>query len=335
MSGILDNKTRVLDAIITLEGRRQIAAGDLRVEYVSFTDTGTRYAADLVSGSADATSRIFLEACHLPQDQITFEADDSGRLKPFKNQEGIQIKDGQVLAYSFTAPESALVTGSLENVRIMKGDEFASTAGTLLASTLDNFKKMQLIATQDRVFEDDGFGLSTNDIEFMINNTRPISAPGKFAAHINQVESLFNDVRLSNVKNFKYLPPVNKVVKHSVDKTDHRQMAPRQLGHYKPWGRTNVKPLSYAQIKHELGYYEQQGYCKTINIDPTSRDNRIVGQFFEQTYNQLVKLDVIDYGRLCTGNPDAPIAQIFFVGRLMTDDNHTDTFIHLFTLVFE
>lgn len=335
MSGILDNKTRVLDAIVTLEGRRQLAAGDLRVEFVSFTDSGTRYAADVVSGSADATTRIFLEACHLPQDQITFEADDSGRLKPFKNQEGTQIKDGQVLAYSFTAPTSVLVTGSLENVRILKGDEFTSTAGTLLASTLDNFKKLQLIATHDRVFEDDGFGLGTSEIEFMINNNRPISNPGRFAAHIDQVESLFNDVRLSNIKNFKFLPPTNKIVKNTVDKSDHRQTSQYQLGHYKPWGRTNVKPLTYDQIKHELGFYEQQGYCRTINIDPTSRDNRIVAQFFEKTYNQLVKLDVIDYGRLRTENPEAPIAHVFFIGRLMTDENNTNTFIHLFTLVFE
>jgi hypothetical protein len=326
MSGILDNKSRVLDAMITIEGRRQLAAGDLRIEHVSFTDTGTRYAADLVSGSADATTRIFLEACHLPQDQITFEADDSGRLKSFRNEDGIQVKDGQILSYSFTTPTSLIVTGALENTRILKGDEFASTSETLLASSLENFKKLQLIATHDRVFEDDGFGLGTNSIEFMINNQRPIPNVGQFVAHLSQIESLFSDARLSNVQNFKYLPPINKV---------GETQAVQPLGNYKPLGRSTLKPLSYDQIKHELGFYEQQGYCRSINIDPTSRDNRIVGQFFEKMYNQLTKLDVIDYGRLRTGNPDAPIAHIFFVGRLMVDDNNTDTFIHIFTLIFE
>lgn len=335
MAGILDSKTRIIDALVTLEGRRQIAAGDMRIEHVSFTDTGTHYAADLVSGSADASSRIFLEAGNLPQDSITFEADDSGRLKPFRNAEGIQIKDGQILSYSFTALTSSLVTGSLENVRLLKGDEFASTAERLLASSLDNFQRLQLIATHDRIFEDDGFGLGTSTIEFMINNKRPISNPGRFSAHLDHVESLFNDVRLGHVKNFKFLPPINKIDNPSLDKSDHRFTTARHLGHYRPWGRTHLHPLTYRQIKHELSYYEDLGYCRTINIDPTSRDNRLVVQFFEKNYNQLIKLDVLDYGKLRTGNRQAPIAHVFFVGKLMTDDNETNSFIHIFTLVFE
>ncbi len=57
------------DALVTLEGRRQISTGDMKIEYVSFTDGGTYYAADIASGSSDASSRIFLEACNLPQVQ--------------------------------------------------------------------------------------------------------------------------------------------------------------------------------------------------------------------------------------------------------------------------
>jgi hypothetical protein len=85
MSGILDNKSRVLDTILTNEGKRQIARGDLKVEYISYSDVGTYYAKDLISGSADASSRLYFEQCSLPQDQITFEADDSGNIKPFNN----------------------------------------------------------------------------------------------------------------------------------------------------------------------------------------------------------------------------------------------------------
>lgn len=335
MSGILDSKTRIIDAIITLEGRRQIAEGDMRIEYVSFTDTGTYYSADIASGSSDATARIYLEACHLPQDQITFEADDSGRLKPFRNSDSTQIKDGQIISYSFAPVSSSQITGSLENTTFLKGAEFSSTADSLLASSLDNFQRMQLIATHDKVFDDDGFGLGSPEIEFMINNKRPISNPGHFSAHIDHTESLFNDVRLGHVKNFKYLPPINKFDDQSVDKTDYRNTSQNQLGHYRPWGRTHLHPLTYRQIKHELNYYEELGYCKTINIDPTSRDNRLVVQFFEKNYNQLIKLDVIDYGRLRTGDPHAPLAHVFFVGKLMTDNNETNSFIHIFTLIFD
>lgn len=335
MSGILDSKSRVLDAIITQEGRRQISSGDLRIEYVSFTDTGTYYAADLASGSADATSRIFLEACNLPQDSITLESDDAGRLKAFANGEGIQVKDGQIIEYSFSAPTSSFITGALDHTRVLTGDEFASTSQTLLASSLQNFTRMQLISTHDRLFEDDGFGLGHSTTEFTIHNKRPIADPTKFAAHIDHLDSLFNDVRLSHVRNFKYLPPINKLDDDSVNKSDHRHTSPHHLGHYRPWGRTNMQPLSYKQIRHELDHFDHMGYCKVVNIDPTSHDNRLLIQFFERHYSQLTKLDVIDYGLLKTGHRSRPVAHIFFVGKLMNDSRGNDKFIHLFTLLFE
>lgn len=335
MSGILDNKIRVIDAIVTLQGRQQISTGDMKIEYVSFSDSGTYYAADVASGSADASSRIFLEACHLPQDQLTLESDDSGRLKPFPNESGIQIKDGQILEYSFQPTTSLIFTGSLENATFIKGSEFASTSKVLLASSLENFQKLQTIATHDRIFEDDGFGLGNTDVTFTISNDRPLSDPNRFVAHLDHVESLFSDPRLGHVKNFMYLPPINKIVDASLDKTDYRVTSAKQLGNYPPLGRTHLHPLNYQQIKYELKYYESQGFAKTISIDPTSHDNHLVIQFFERNYNQLRKLDVIDFGKQRTGDPAAPLAHIFFVGKVMTDNNQTNTFVHIFTMIFE
>jgi hypothetical protein len=333
--GILDSKTRVIDAIITQEGRRQLAAGDMRIEYVSFSDAGTYYAADISSGSADATKRIYLEACNLPQDQITFEADDSGRVKPFKNQNSIQIKDGQIVSYSFQSISGSVLTGTLENATFLKGDEFASQVNDLLESSIENFKRLQTIASRDFIFEDDGFGVGNSNIEFTINNNRPISNLAVATSHIDHMESLFNDPRLSGCANFKYLPPINKIDNPLIDKSDYRSTASSQLGYYKPWGRTHISGLTYPIIKRELSYYEDLGYCKTVNFDPTSKDNKLVGQFFEKRFNQLTKLDVIDYGKVATNNPKAPVAHIFFVGRIMVDNNETSTFIHLFTLIFE
>lgn len=334
MSGILDSKVRILDAIVTQEGRRQIASGDLRIEFVSFTDTGTRYAADVVSGSADASARIFLEASNLPQDQIAFEADDSGMLKPFKNARDLQVKDGQIVSYSFAPTTSSFVTGALDNVTFLKGTEFSLQADSLLASSLDNFQKLQLIATKDLLFEDDGFGLSQNFIEFAISDTRPIANSNLFTAHIDQVESLFNDARLSNVQNFKFLPPINKTNDSNIKKSDHRSTSNIQIGRYRPLGRTQSK-IDLNQLKHELKYYSSQGFSKSIKIDPTSKNNRIVGQFFEKSYNQLRKLDVIDYGLLRSTDPIHPISHVFFVGRVVTDSNETNSFVHIFTLIFE
>lgn len=331
MSGILDNKSRVLDTIVTLEGRKQIANGDLKVKYVSFTDGATYYRGDVTSGSADATTRIYLEHCHLPQDEITLEADDGGRLSPFKNGAGVSVRDGQLLAYSFNALTASVLTGSNQGMRLMKGDEFSSTADTLLASSIHNFSRLRIIGTKDLLFEDDGFDVGTKRITFNITNDRPLPHPTQHVAHIDHLESLFNDVRLSKVNNFKFLPPINKLDNSRIDKQDHRQTAPYHLGHYKPWGRSHLMGLQPKQLEYELDHYRRMGYSKTVSFDPTSRDNRLFGQFFEVNFNVMKKLDVIDYGQYIYHGSRK---HAFFVGKVMTDENGTHTFIHLFTLVF-
>lgn len=334
MSGILDNKERIIDAFVTLEGRRQIANGDLRVEHVSFTDGGTYYRGDLASGSADATDRIFFECCNLPQDQITFEADDSGNLQPFGNESEAVLRDGRILTYSFAATSGSLISGSNESTTFLTGSEFASLASSLLPESLEHFKKLQVVSTKDILFEDTGFGVGNNETEFVLTSTRPIRDPSLHVADLDQTESLFNDPRLSRVKNFDYLPPINRMDDDSMDKADYRATRRNRLGNYKPWGRTHRYRLKHKHIKYELDYYERLGFMKTFRFDPTSRENSLVGQFFEQGRDRLRKLDVIDYGTLRTGNPDEPLAHIFFVGRLLVDANDTHSFVHLFTLVF-
>ena len=338
MSGILDNKSRVIDTVITTEGRRQLAEGGIDIKYVSFTDGATFYKADVEEGSQDATQRIYLEACQLPQDDIVFRADDDGNLQPFRNADGVSLAGGRILDYSFQAQTSSVIGGSTQGVTSLYGDAFTDKAETILASAADNFKKMYLIATKDPIFEDDGFAVGPNQATFTISNDRPISNPAQHTTHISALDSIFSDPRFSNQPNFKFLPPVNKISQRqedNIDRTDPRQYRRWFLGWYMPWGRTPSFGLSYQQTMAELAYYRALGYEQVFSFDPTSRDNKLVGQFFERSFNTLRKLDVIEYGTFMTGNPNAPVSQIFFVGKLEIDEKGTDTFLHLFTLVFE
>jgi len=303
---------------------------------VSFTDGTAFYEAGTGGGATDATKRIYLEACQLPQDDITFRADDDGNVQPFRNVDGIPIAGGRILAYSFEPLTSSVVTGrGSQSVSALHGDAFASKAETLLGSSIDNFRKMYLIATKDKIFEDDGFGIGPDEVTFTVTNERPISNPDQHVAHINALDSIFSDPRFSHKRNFQYLPPVNKFNDESVDRGDYRQLQQHYLGMYQPWGRTHIHGLTYAQIMSELNHYRSLGYERIINFDPTSRENRLLGQFFERSFNTLRKLDVIDHGVHPTGNPNAPVSHIFFVGKVEVDERGTDTFLHLFTLVFE
>lgn len=322
MSGILDNKTRVLDTIVTLEGRRQMSDGKLRIEYVSFTDSTAFYDPDVVSGSADATKRFYFEQCHLPQDQITFEADDSGRLKPFKNSKGVNsISSGKIIENYSSSIKFNFLTDSA----------FASAADNLIASSINNFNNLQILGTKDFVFEDDGFGIGPSSISFDVLDDKPVSTkqPDVSVRSLSELPSLFNEPSLSNVINFKYLPPINRLDNELLVKSDPRVLEENKIGNYEKLG---IDPLQPKVLEDELSLYERNGYKKTIKFDPTSMKNRLVSQFFEVNNVEMKKLDVIDYGSY---QYNGTLKHAFFVGKVFLDSNESQTFVKLFTLVFE
>lgn len=325
--GLLDSKTRILDTQVTLEGRRQISTGRFKIEWISLTDGSTFYEADAVSGSSDATKRLYLETCHLPQDQITFEADDSGKLMPFRNDRNIIVKSGKIFSGSIN------ITGSFANdYELIENEQFASLASSLLSSSLDNFKKCRMIGTIDPIFEDDLFLAGPSDISFVITDEQPIDDVRAQSANINHLESFFQDRRMMHLDNFMYLPPVMKT-ENAVDLTNPDQARIFRIGEYAALGP--VDKSDYSEFEEELLTAERTGFCKTVRFDPTSRNNRIGAQFFEIRKNDILKLEAIDFGSYRTDDPDHPIKKVFFLGKVMVDDNGNYTFIHLFTLVFD
>jgi len=306
MSGILDKKTRILDTIVTFSGRQQIAAGKLKIEYASFTDVHTFYESDMVSGSSDAHSRIFFESVNLPQDQITFESDDSGFMLPFRGGE-VNALNGKVLSGSSGNKIVSAVTGSAE---------FNSSISTLLSSSIKNFEKNDIIGSIDHFLEHNKFEVSHNSIEYKVTDNFPFEPGAMIKTKIENVESLIEDKRLANSANFLFLPPVNKGSGAS-------------LGTYRRLGQ---KPYtSYEELMRELQGREKE----TITFPKTSLTNNLMCQFFEIGQTSFKKLDVIEYGAFNTGDEHYPEKHIFFVGKVFADAKGSYTFVNLFTLIFE
>jgi hypothetical protein len=347
MSGILDNKSRVIDAILTFEGRRQMVDGNFEAKYVTFSDNSVVYQADKQDGHVDPTSKIYLECYNSPYDQIFFEADDSGALVPFRQHVNYSFGSGSITGsvswLSFNsgmiksrtqefAQNSALGSSFRENS--IAGSSFASQIEGLLTSSIDNFRNLRVIGSADSLFEDQEFALSSNEIRFSIPDNQSIASM-LIPTDINTVDALFSDEKLRNVINFKYLPPIKKA-SYSVNKKDINALKDANLflGNYPPWGPTD--PLTFSQIKKELSDYEKSYPSKSLIFDPTSRDNEVVAQMFEIRDGSVQKLDVIDYGSV-NNNPQNPVAEtnrVFFVGKVMMDETGSDCFLHLFTLVF-
>ena len=320
MSGILNPKSRILDTIVTLEGRRQMVSGHFKIEYVSFSDAATFYRADIISGSDDATRRIFLECASLPQDQIAFEADDSGKLMPFKNTSDFDITNGQIFS------------GSGQGLVFLTGSAFASTSETIFASSLDNFRNLQTIGTINPVFEDEEFEISHSSISFKVTDENPIADASVQTSNINHLESFFQDEKLTNVINFRYLPPLNKVLDSTLSVSDPLIRRKYSLGEYPPLGPTTR--LTYDKVSNEIEIARSKGNVVGVAFDPTNNVNRLATQFFEVRSSELLKLDVIDFGTFKVDDHASPTRHVFFAGKVYEDDFGTHTFVRLFTLVF-
>ena len=97
MAGILNSKERIIDFIMTEEGKRQASSGQMKIEFASFTDRHTFYEVSSSAGSGDpiglpgvaedASSRIFFEATNRYQDVIVPELEGGDSLRPFKTSE--------------------------------------------------------------------------------------------------------------------------------------------------------------------------------------------------------------------------------------------------------
>lgn len=333
--GILDNKRRIMDVVLTNEGRRQLASGELKIRFATFSDASSCYDADVVSGSANAGDRIYLEAASLPQDNIVPEADDSGALMPFGTHGEYLLQSGQLFKNTLSLATGSTISGSSKNLEAVSGTQFASLIEGILTGSIDNFDRLRTIASWDPDVEEQGFSIGPSSVEFPLLSTGPIADSRFFARSVNSMESIFNDPRFSQVSNFQYLPPINRIPDKNVDRGVESNVKSHRIANYVPWGTVINKTDSYKALMLELKSYEDTGFCRRFSIDPTSRENNLMCQFFEIGDSSAKKLDTVHFGRFNTRDRASPVIDVFFAGRIFIDDNGSQTFLHLFTLVFE
>lgn len=323
MAGILDSKKRIFDTILTPEGRKQLAEGTFRARYYSFTDRSTFYNRDtIVSGGLDETFRFVTEASALLQDQIALESDDSGHVKAL-------IKSGSV-AYSVLDGRLFSLTGSGNGPRqLITGSDFTALSTELLSSSIDAFKDQQILRSPDPLDDQEthAFRLSSDKFNFRVTNEKPFKRDEISEANVKHVESLFQDARFSNVPNFMYLPPVNKARPDTGQKV--------LLGHYPNLNQQEMQ--TYEDLdKDFLQKYINTGYEHVVEFTDTSTQNNVMSQMFEASDNKLKKLDIIEFVMKESQTDTEQIERsIFFAGKVFIDEAGNQTFLHMFTLIYE
>ena len=325
MAGILDSKTRVMDVILTTEGRRQMADGELRIEFASFTDAHTFYKPSGSMGqfAEDASHRLFVEAFNRSQDQIILEKDDLGQLIPFKGGK-VEVR-GKKLFKPFP-PNSNSPSG--KRLQVVTGTAVIEAADEMLQNSYDNFTEQMIIGSVDPFDKGNSFELSisqadpeTRNPTFYITDNTPIPEEEITETNLSGVESLYEDARLAHLPNYRYMPPINKKTPGDAQGTP--------LGDYP---RINQDPaLTYQSLMSKLSNKESVD----IYFSQTSNDNNIVAQMFDVRPDSIEKLDIIDFGEVPDEDPYSPGKRVFFVGKILEDEDEDPTYVNLFTMIFD
>ena len=301
MAGILDSKSRIMDVVITEQGRRQLASGQMKIEYATFTDLGAFYSGDEDGVLDDPSVRIYFEAASdLPSDLVTLETDDSGLLVPYR-------------ADNFAVGGNNMVlSGSLRS----KSD-VSIAADSISTAILDSWNNLQVIGSDDPLDDEQGFTLSRQSVSFSIRQDFPFKQGDVKTAVVDDVESLNNDVRLSNLQNFKYLPPVNY---SGVN-------AGKPIGNFPNMNETlDADRKAFEARIRELEFAD-------VGFVQTSIENNFVMQMFELSEDDgVVKLDVIDYGSRPSTFDSTKFVRTLFAGKVLRDGFGNPTFVNIFTI---
>jgi hypothetical protein len=313
MSGILNSKERILDTIITQQGRKQISTGKLKPVFYSVSDTGVFYDKqdlDNLDVPFELEGRLMFETTNLPQDLICLEKDDSGKLV---------IKEFQRVSGSFV-----LINGQTYDTQNQQFvSESVSQQNSFLSGSLKNFINLNLLSEAKELdINTNGseFIISPSSVVFNITRTAPMSGSARIG-NIDQIESLFEDKKLSHLPNFDFLPPVN------VPRTGTTVKQP--LGNFVDLKQSSI--LTLVDLHREITKFSD--YKVSLNFLSTSKNNRIFTQFYEKSESSgLKKLDIIDFGEFEERNIRK---HVFFAGKLYKDSTGSDTFVNMFTLIWK
>lgn len=329
MAGILDSKERVMDFIITQEGKQQAGQGELRVKFASFTDLHTFYeksgSLDQPDLADDASNRIFFEPYSRYQDVVVPELEAGYSLRPFRTTD-FHIAGKMIASGTFQV-------GFVDRMNILtsSNDFYLSDATpNVLAGITQNFNDLRIVGSIDQYSLSQEFSLSSSRSSFSIDNFTEYfrsSQKDDGVVQLENIPSIFNDRRFSRFPNFLYLPPENL--------PDPGFVRGQVLADYP---KLDEKPMQ--TLEDILSSLKGKQVAEII-FSSTSRSNNVVCQMFETSNLGIDKLSVIDFGSFDDEDPGSPVSlaspgrRVFFVGKIRRDVSGAETFVCLFTIIID
>jgi hypothetical protein len=351
MSGILDKKTKLIDLVVTTEGKRQMTQGGFTPTFASFSDKNTYYDKANTSTQDSTGSLFFQTPTAMSDDQIVYETDDSGKMVAGSPSEDFTIVGDQLFEKDATS------TG-VKSFVLVSGSQFASTVKLVKDATLNSFKRNRFVRTVSG-FDADGktFKLSTDNHTFVISNSVPFPmGPLTEQINLDSAETFMFDNKLAHNANFKYLPPVNEDGTYYGSYQDFRSTTKETFADIKSHLGINVMlPFESAEQENTVFNYESDFRIKnrepnlptstvisrefaSIYFSETSEENNVIMQIFEEDSEKgkVTKLDIVDAGILHDDDDEDNYEKhVFYVGKILFDSLGLPTFVNMFTIIFD
>lgn len=299
MAGLLDPKSRIIDAILTQAGRHQAASGGLRAKYVSFSDSTSRYEGDENSIVVTTTTPLGFEANSTIWDTVTVETDESGIMLPFSGDN-----------FTLTAAGKPLLSGTIASG--------VNVTQEIVSSSIDSIRNLQVISSGEAGLNDQGFLATPSEYTFSIIDGVPFKGEPSVTS-VDDVESFIADKRFAGVPNFKFLPPVQR------SSSTAGQML--NLGEYTDISEKDKVKSAPLSPLNDLE-------CAVFNFSSHTEKHTLAAQMFEETADGVRKLDVIPFGPVGT-SPEGSRSLMYYVGKVYVDGYGVPTFVNMFALVIE
>jgi hypothetical protein len=295
MAGILDSKQRIMDVIITKNGRRQIADGTFDIKYASFSDHGIFYRDDGTGVTDNADERIMFESFASNGDVIIPEINNVAAIS-MNTSNGKKVVNGVIYGSG-----SYVQTGSI--------DVYSSSAD-IIQTAVEHFDKLQIIGSDDKFLNEKIYRLFPSSIEF--------DYPPQSIRKLSTLRPIYLDKNLTSHNNFKYLPPVYEL------NSEFRPMA--------AYSKLTGEPhTTIDTIKDEL---EEDHEIEEVKIVHSDEIVNLLCQCFEITAKRINKLSIIDYGAYLNEKGEVA-GHVFHLGKVLRDEQSTPKFIKIMTVIFE
>jgi hypothetical protein len=357
--GILDKKSRIMDVIVTPEGRRQMHSGDFRAEFVSFSDRNAYYTPAAITGSIadDASQRIYFEASQLPIDQIVFEVDSDGQLLGSDLDPNIKLFGAGGILIRATG---SLPTGTATFQKVAD-TKFISVAEGITSSSIENFAKLKIIGSVNST--NFNMDLPDNKATFDITNFIPFGMlPIKQVVDLNTAEPVVYDSNLNHINQFKFLPPTNQDGTRYGDYTNSGgngienfedliskigYLPEDKTGGMKSIGsfKSNFNNKTKQPLKQDVENINPNLYAnnnvtqkKSFIFRNTNFSSNFMTQVFEidDSSKKIDRLMLIDAGEFLDEDDEIRSKKhVYFAGKVFQDSFGVPVFTNIFTLVFD